>query len=112
MGEEDFVYSLLIGLRDASLNDGREELSNALEAARADAYRAGRIAAAQILREQLTEATRPDQRMTLTIAITAVERGRNLTATEKMKNLMAGMAEFEREEEARANAARIREGGE
>ena len=83
-----------------------------LDDALARGYRAGRLAAAQILREQLTEATRPDQRMTLTIAITAVERGRNLTATEKMKNLMAGMAEFEREEEAPANAAKIGEGGE
>lgn len=70
----------------------------------AAAHLAGRIEQARedakILAEQLAEATRPDQRMTLAIAIRAIERGRNLTDTEKMKNLMAALAEFDREEAA------------
>lgn len=71
------------------------------------AFRAGRIKQAEedakSLREQFAEATRPDQRMTLAIAIRSIERGRNLTATEKMKNLMDAMAEFDREEADRAS---------
>ncbi len=72
------------------------------------AFLTGRIKQAEedakILREQLAEATRPDQRMTLAIAIRAIERGRNLTNVEKMKNLMDAMAEFDREEADRLRA--------
>ena len=73
-----------------------------------DAFRAGRIKQAEedakILRDQLAEATRPDQRMTLAIAIRAIERGRNLTEVEKMKNLMDALVKFDREESARLRA--------
>ena len=98
-------------LRDALQKRGISThlgLSDDFSAALAEAYRAGQIAQAEedaeILREQLTEAERPDQRMTLAIAIRAIERGRNLTATEKMKNLMDAMAEFDREEASRLRA--------
>ena len=80
------------------------ELPPEWEASVAAAYRAGQIAQAEadakILREQLDEATRPDQRMTLAIAIRAIERGRNLTKVEQMKNLMGALAEFDRAEKA------------
>jgi hypothetical protein len=74
----------------------------------AAAYRAGRleraVGDAGILREQLAKAKRQEQRVTLAIAIRAIERGRNLTDAEQMKNLMDGLAEFEREEAARVNS--------
>ena len=105
---EDIAWlkSLIANARGISLieNDRAQNILNAFSAA----YRAGQIAQAkedaEILREQLTEAKRPDQRMTLTIAIRAIERGRNLTATEKMKNLMDAIAEFDREEASRLRA--------
>ena len=92
---------------------GVKKAEEIVSAALADAFRAGQIAQAQedskMLREQLAEAARPDQRMTLAIAIRAIERGRNLTEAEKMKNLMATLAEFDREEAACANIAKLKD---
>lgn len=81
-----------------------EKLSGMLSAA----HLAGRLEKtredAEILREQLAKAKRQEQRVTLAIAIRAIERGRNLTDAEKMKNLMDSLAESDR-----ANNAKLKD---
>ena len=89
-----------------------EQVEADIYAALTAAYLAGRIKQAEedakILREQLADAKRPDQRMTLAIAIRAIERGRNLTNVEQMKNLIDALAESDRDVAARKSG---KEGG-